>query len=194
VTKPKFFDSHLFYDGVRRAFLGGFRVKPILQALDMQKGESLLDAGCGYGVMRTHFTTYRYTGIDLSPERIEWASKRYPDAAFSVRDAAETGFAQKTFDKTLCYGLLHHLSDTQAAQCLEELRRVTKKRIVFSDPVYSRLHFLNNLLCRLDRGNYVRWPNGYDTLLRAHFSKIKVSFFHSRNGLAKYVLHSVEMA
>lgn len=184
-------DTFFVYEILRRGFLLGLRVRPILELLDARGNEKVLDAGCGFGHLAKYFEHCDYTGVDLDPERIEWAKKNIgetPRRRFLVADIHSTGLASKSFDKALGYGLLHHLSDDVAEGCLKELSRLVRGRIVFSDPVYSRVHWLNNLLCRLDRGEHVRNREGYLRLCRKALSVQSYRYFHSRNGLAKYFL------
>ena len=184
-------DKFFVYEVLRRGFLFGLRVKPILDLLDARPGEKILDAGCGFGHLVKYFEHCDYTGVDLDPERIEWAKKNIgetPTRRFIVADIHHTGLPSKSFDKALGYGLLHHLSDETAEGCLKELSRLTKVRIVFSDPVYSRAHLFNNLLCHLDRGEFVRNREAYLKLCQRVLSVKTQKYFHSRNGLAKYFL------
>lgn len=184
-------DTFFVYEGIRKAFFFGLRVKPILKALDLKKGERLLDAGCGYGFFAQYCGGTDYTGIDFDAGRIELAKKRradYPQEKFQVGDATKLSFPDKSFDKVICYGLLHHLSDEAAESCLKELCRVSAGRIVFSDVMYDRYHLINNLLSSLDSGKHVRRPEQYQELVRRHLNLVDSRFFYARNGLAKYFL------
>lgn len=184
-------DTFFVYEGIRKAFFLGLRVKPILKALDLQPGERLLDAGCGYGYFARYCEDADYTGIDFDPGRIELARRRraaYPHQKFQVGDATCLGFPDKSFDKVICYGLLHHLSDEAASLCLRELNRVSRGKIVFSDVMYDRWHLINNLLSSLDSGKFVRRPTDYEALVRRHLNLAESRFFYARNGLAKYFL------
>ena len=184
-------DSFFVYEVLRRAFLLGLRIRPILDLLDVQPGEKVLDAGCGFGHLAKYFDQCDYTGVDIDPERIEWAKKNIGETdrrRFRVADISNTGFGSGSFDKVLAYGLLHHLSDEQAGSCLKEFSRVCKGDIVFSDPVYSRFHLVNNLLCRMDRGEYVRDKKGYLDLCGRSLTFRSSRYFYAHNGLAKYFL------
>ena len=150
-----------------------------------------MDAGCGFGHLAKYLGHCDYTGVDTDPERVEWARKRLGENSrrrFLVANVLQTGLPEKGFDKALGYGLLHHLQDEEAAACVLELSRLTKGRIVFSDPVYSKVHLLNNLLCRLDRGAFVRTEQGYLDILKRRLTVAAHRSFHSRNGLAKYFM------
>ena len=184
-------DTFFVYEILRRGFLFGLRIKPILECLDAKPGEKILDAGCGFGHLAKYFKHCNYTGVDLDPERIEWAKKNVgetPTRRFITADVCQTDLQPKSFDKALGYGLLHHLSDDTADRCLAELSRIVKGKTVFSDPVYSRAHWFSNMLCRMDRGEHVRDKKGYLELCRKKFSVQSQRYFYSRNGFAKYFL------
>ncbi|MCX7049571.1 MAG: class I SAM-dependent methyltransferase [Candidatus Sumerlaeota bacterium] len=187
-------DTFWIYEGLRKLFLLGLNIRPILKALDAKPGEQILDVGCGFGFFHKYLSGCDYVGVDSDPIRIQWALDRIgiaPGRKFLVGDACRMDFPDKAFDKALGYGLLHHLSDEDADRCLEELTRLAKGRIVFSDPVYSKWHFVNNVLCRLDRGSFVRTPGAYLDLCQHRCRVESSNFFYSNNRLAKYFLMTV---
>jgi len=47
---------------------------------------SVLDAGCGYGSLLPFLPPCTYTGIDVVPELVDEARRRYPGQHFEVRD------------------------------------------------------------------------------------------------------------
>lgn len=62
-------------------------------------GASILDLGCGYGDLKgyldRHFSDFHYTGIDLQPEFIEEAERRYghlPHTHFFQTDFSSVDF------------------------------------------------------------------------------------------------------
>src|SRR5437763_513367 len=59
----------------------------VLQLLELQKGDSLLDLGCGQGILARHIPKETaYLGIDLSPALIDAAKKHQKERAFVVGD------------------------------------------------------------------------------------------------------------
>ncbi|HEX8618384.1 MAG TPA: methyltransferase domain-containing protein [Thermoanaerobaculia bacterium] len=90
----------------RRRFLErGFAaplVDAIVQALPMQRGQSLLDAGCGEGhhtdALRAAYDL-RACGVDISVPAIELAAKRYRDCEWIVANADRfLPYADASFD------------------------------------------------------------------------------------------------
>lgn len=66
-------------------------VRSILERWHPRQGERLLDLACGRGRHALHFAQYgmRVTGVDLSPESIQEARLRVPEAEFLVHDIRE---------------------------------------------------------------------------------------------------------
>jgi SAM-dependent methyltransferase len=184
-------DSYFFYEFLRKALLFGLRTLPIRKALSVMPGETILDAGCGYGLFANYSKGAYYTGIDSDPKRIQKAKECVGESEFCrflVSDVIDMPFSDRSFDKILGYGLLHHLSDSAAKTCVREISRVSRGLIVFSEPVFSHTHIINNIICKLDSGRYVRDKQGYIDVCNTELTVLNAQYFHSRNGLAKYLL------
>ncbi len=194
--KSKMRDTHFIYEYFRKVLLFGFNIRPIIKAMDAQPGDRILDAGCGFGFLSKYFADCNYTGIDLATDRIDWAIENFGENSnkkFIASDICRIPFENKSFDKVVCYGLLHHLSDEAAKVCLTELVRITEKRIVFADPVYSKWHLISNFLCALDRGDHVRNKDEYLQVCVPYFKNMELKYFYSNNGIAQYLLISAEV-
>ncbi len=89
---------------------------------------SILDAGCGIGLLRQPFARAlpraRYTGLELS----EYLCRRYGWRHGSVA----TFTARKPFDLLLCYDVLQYLDDTQAAFAIVNMARLTRAALYVS--------------------------------------------------------------
>ena len=73
-------------------------------------GKTVLDVGCGFGdvtwIIKKRAKNFTYTGVDIVPEFIEVAKKRYPQHKFLIGDY----FAKpldENFDIVLCSGALN---------------------------------------------------------------------------------------
>ncbi|UCG77751.1 MAG: class I SAM-dependent methyltransferase [Nitrospirota bacterium] len=89
-------------------------------------GKKVLDFGCGkgdlYGFLAGRGIITRYTGIDINSNMIELASKKYPEASFSVVDIEEENISEK-FDIIFACGVFNLL----IAGIEESMHRVLKK-------------------------------------------------------------------
>ena len=97
--------------------------------------ESVLDAGCGEGETLERLAGLlpaSVTGIDLTPDSVEFAARRIPDGSFSVADLTALPFEDDSFDLVLCLEVLEHIADP--APALAELSRVCRGDIVLSVP------------------------------------------------------------
>lgn len=79
---------------------------------------TLLDAGCGLGDLSAYFVLKRftnidYTGIDIVPEMITAAQKKYPDRKFLVQDISSVN---QKFDYIVASGALNIVYESQATQ------------------------------------------------------------------------------
>ncbi|MDI6792157.1 MAG: glycosyltransferase [bacterium] len=83
---------------------------------------SLLEIGCGTGDFIGYLQPARGVGVDISPEMVTRAQKKYPEYTFLVDDAEELHLNEK-FDYVILSDLVGHLSDVW--QAFRELQKVT---------------------------------------------------------------------
>lgn len=106
-----------------------------LARMDLQRGESVLDVGCGTGVFLPGLAALvgsegRVVGLDHSPAFLEESQKRLADASLSDQvelvegDAHNLPFADATFDAAHCERVLMHLQDPALA--IREMQRVVR--------------------------------------------------------------------
>ena len=82
----------------------------------------VLDLACGTG----RFLSFATHGLDQSPEMLEIAKERYPDADLRVGLADATGFPDNYFDLVLSMHFLMHLDLHQSQLVFDEVWRITK--------------------------------------------------------------------
>lgn len=97
---------------------------------------SVLDAGCGTGILLQQIQA-RYphilpTGSEYSPQGLDFARKRLPDADFYVLDLSKENLGKK-FDLITCIDVLEHIPDDSAA--LKNLLAMTGGYLILSVPL-----------------------------------------------------------
>jgi 2-polyprenyl-3-methyl-5-hydroxy-6-metoxy-1,4-benzoquinol methylase len=87
-------------------------------------GESILDVGCGTGLITRHLAAERVVGLDINPWAIERARGHCPDAEFVTGDAENLGFETSSFDMVVCTQALEHLP--RPGDAVKEAHRVLR--------------------------------------------------------------------
>jgi SAM-dependent methyltransferase len=94
------------------------------------EGASVLDIGCGSGYFLNRLSEFgaaTATGVDLMPERVEAARRRYPALAFQCANAAELPFADGEFDVVTQFTCLSSVLDPALRAAIgAEMWRVTR--------------------------------------------------------------------
>ena len=89
------------------------------------QGASVLDVGCGIGDLFGHLSEAAgevdYLGVDLAPEMITLAEKRYPDATFATRDILQWDPGRR-FDYVVAIGI-HNVKIEGAEKLLADVTR-----------------------------------------------------------------------
>jgi SAM-dependent methyltransferase len=87
-----------------------FRFKK-LSEIGVLTGRSVLDIGCGLGdfypFLKSIYGDLTYTGVDIVPELVSHAAKKYPDAVFHCLDLLERPLDGK-FDYVLISGVFNN--------------------------------------------------------------------------------------
>lgn len=81
-----------------------------------QKGERILDVGCGTGQLAAEIAGYgaHVTGMDFSATMIEKAKKAYPTLTFDVKDVRDFAY-DEPFDALFSNAALHWVEEQEAA-------------------------------------------------------------------------------
>jgi SAM-dependent methyltransferase len=88
----------------------------LMELLAPQRGEQILDAGCGTGQLANEIAQAgaKVLGIDNSPAMIEQAQKNYPELDFRQTDIRALPFHTQ-FDAVFSNAVLHWLKDADRA-------------------------------------------------------------------------------
>jgi SAM-dependent methyltransferase len=169
----------------RRIVGGDFAWKTYLaEYVKPLAGEKVLDIGCGPADVLNYLPAVNYTGLDLSPEYISSAQKRFGSKGrFFCGDVGLMAIEgeQSTFDLVLATGVIHHLSDTEAHKLFALARRALRPagRLITYDGCYvpQQSHIAHWMLTK-DRGKFVRNREEYLQLASTHFTKIETNIRH----------------
>jgi SAM-dependent methyltransferase len=97
-------------------------------ALQPNAEDTLLDLGCGVGLLARHLAPYvrRIVGADLAMGLLRRAREKVPAARFAAAHILDLPFCDRTFPKVLVSSVLQYVEgDDAVARALTELRRVT---------------------------------------------------------------------
>ena len=126
------------------------------------------DIGCGTGNY-SHLVKEGYFGLDKNLEYIIHETNKN----YVCSDATITPFANGVFDFVYSIGFFHHLDDKQSGLALKEIRRIIKPggHIIIVEIFYPEnvWNVFGHLLCRFDRGRFVRNKKSFKKMLSKEF-------------------------
>ncbi len=101
-------------------------------ARHVKPGESVLDAGCGYGRLSQMLPEdVRYLGVDLSDEMVATARRMYPDEKFRVVDLRQPWRDMGSFDWAVMVSVrpmvIRNCGQLAWGEIEENLRSVARK-------------------------------------------------------------------
>ena len=101
----------------------------LTQFIGFLKGKTILDAGSGSGRDSQYFKEegLNVKGIDMSPEIVKAAKKRYPKCKFMEMDMTKLEFKDNSFKGIWCCASLIHIPKEIVPSVLSEFHRVLKK-------------------------------------------------------------------
>jgi 2-polyprenyl-3-methyl-5-hydroxy-6-metoxy-1,4-benzoquinol methylase len=148
------YDKYGSTNPVVRRLMGGFE-RACDELLDRAAPGSLLDVGCGEGVLVQRWAERlgggRVVGIDLEEESIQsgWAARTAPNLEYRVMDAQDLPFAANEFELASAIEVLEHVPDPE--HTLAEMARCAERHLLVSVPREPLWRMLN-----IARGAY--WP------------------------------------
>ena len=111
---------------VYRLWQGPFvesKLAPLKRHNDLSQVGRVLDVGCGPGTNARMFEGLDYLGVDLSPEYVAYARRKYGDR-FAVVDVRSDPLPEElTYDFILVNSLFHHLDTQTVRATLDALSR-----------------------------------------------------------------------
>jgi len=127
---PEQYDA--WYRTPRGAWIGDAEFRLLVRLLRPQRGETLLDVGCGTGYFTRRFAReagLRATGVDPNPQWLAYArGLAQPGERFIEGRAEQLPFADRSFEVTASVTALCFIAEQR--QALREMLRVTRRRVV----------------------------------------------------------------
>ncbi len=101
-----------FFETARSTTEQVYRSEWIFLREKLAEGMSVLDVGCAQGgfasVLSEHLNAFDYTGVDVNPDMVARARRRFPGHRFErVAEGDLAALGDETFDLVLVLGLLH---------------------------------------------------------------------------------------
>jgi 2-polyprenyl-3-methyl-5-hydroxy-6-metoxy-1,4-benzoquinol methylase len=140
------YDKYGSGNPVVRRLMDGFE-RSLEELLDRAAPGSLLDVGCGEGVLVHRWAERlrgaRVVGIDLEEDSIQagWAERQAPNLEYRVMEAANLPFADGEFELASAIEVLEHLPDPE--HTLGEMARCASGHLLVSVPREPLWRMLN---------------------------------------------------
>lgn len=146
------------------------KLAPVVRDNDLSKVRRVLDVGCGPGTNAPHFRGMDYLGLDINPEYVTQARKRY-GMRFEVADVTRYQVRDEPFDFILVNSFFHHVNDEDSDRILAHLATLLTEdgRIHVLDLVLPDRASPSRLLAKMDRGAYPRPLDRWRTLFGMRF-------------------------
>jgi 2-polyprenyl-3-methyl-5-hydroxy-6-metoxy-1,4-benzoquinol methylase len=163
-----------------RRMMAGFE-RSLDELLGHADPQSLLDVGCGEGVLVHEWAKHlgvekRVVGIDLEEESIQqgWARRQAPNLEYKVMRAENLPFADEEFDLASAIEVLEHVPDPE--HTIAEMARCAQRHLLVSVPREPLWRMLN-----MARGAY--WSDLGNTPGHLnHWSKQSFTALLARHG------------
>ena len=142
-----------------------------------KSGDNVLDIGCGPADILNFLPDVKYYGFDIDEGYIDAARKHFGKrGTFVCKQVSKYALEENfRFDLILAKGVLHHLSDTEAADMFElaQTHLKTDGRLITFDGCYipDQNYFAKKFLA-MDRGKYVRTKEAYIKLASHSFLNV----------------------
>lgn len=147
----------------------------ITKYLPAQTGDMVLDVGCGSGVITAFLgqSGARVVGVDINQEAVEFATTTYASGNVSfVRGLVDRPLPYDAqVDKIYCLEVIEHVFGNQAAEMLQEFRRMLKPagRVFLTTPNYRSVWPV------------IEWLMDRSGLVPVMAEHQHVAFYHRRN-------------
>jgi len=127
----------------------------IKRELRKEKG-SVLDVGGGWGSLMLSVSNpnlFPKINIDVTNEHLEFSKKIHSHDEYILGDIREINFKDKSFDITICVGVIEHLTKEEGLELLQKLCKITRKKIIIDAPVNEPISEERKLLAKGRKGD-----------------------------------------
>jgi SAM-dependent methyltransferase/uncharacterized protein YbaR (Trm112 family) len=168
------------YDLIQRGMGAREAARRMTHNLADAEGALVLDAGAGTGLVEATLPrSARYLWLDWDPRKLKGFRARSRSSAI-LGDATRIPLKDESVDWAISSGVSHHLDDASLGRMLDELRRVTRDRVVFVDAVVSP-SLTSRLLWRYDPGRHPRSAEVLKRELEARFEVASAEEYRIRH-------------
>src|SRR5438552_279452 len=158
-------------------------IKQLATRFDRAADVSLLDVGCGVGILHDHLggAFARICGVDVSELSIEAAKERHPYFEYRVMEGNRIPYPSAAFDIVTAINVLHHIDPPARRDFVLELKRLIRPSglacIIEHNPL-NPLTRLAVLRCPFDRDAHLLRAAQANRLLKAAgFAHVRASYF-----------------
>ncbi|MEC9486504.1 MAG: magnesium protoporphyrin IX methyltransferase [Prosthecochloris sp.] len=115
-----------------------------LEQLNLPKGATVLDAGCGTGLFSTRLAEkgYRVKAVDIASQMVDKAREEATAKGVEKQIEFEVNTIEEvsgTYDAVVCFDVLIHYPAEGFVQAFENLAGLTKNPIIFTYAPYNRI-------------------------------------------------------
>jgi cyclopropane fatty-acyl-phospholipid synthase-like methyltransferase len=141
-------------------------------------GDKLIDIGCGSAPALQWLREVEYIGLDTNPDCIALARRTYASRGTFIVGNAQSVRGDSRFkaaDIVIAIGVLHHLDDEEAEQCIRFAYDAlnTTGRFVCHEPCWiPNQGAISKFIMSTDRGRDIRTEQQYRQLSTKVFNKV----------------------
>lgn len=147
------------------------KLQPFLRRVAPKPPARVLDVGCGPGTNAAAFAQAEYVGIDINPEYIATASRRFA-GRFLVGDVRDPQvLPDERFDCVFANSVMHHLPDAVVDSLFARMAQLTSRggRTHLLDLVLPSGLSPARMMARMDRGDFPRPAAEWTQRFARHF-------------------------
>jgi len=108
------------------------RIPYVNHFANITASDSVLDIGCGTGMLVSKLNCQNKLGVDFSKEQIEFATKQHHDVEFICGNFLDMQF-EKKFDTVICFSALQYIDSDKTQLFVEKAMSLAKKNVCFFD-------------------------------------------------------------